>query len=201
MVFFQFGNKIFWYGQFKSRQCLFGRLGYGLQIWGIDSIKFFSHVHCWQLSGVPVLPATGKCMGARGPEIYGSPFKHSNEIIKAGYHKVQLDNTIFKFVNGEIGQSDAPLQYKPCTGQSIIPAAEMDRVRDQLIKAYGYNPGSWEEVSGKPRNYKILGRIDWNINAKNTMMFRFHATQGKSITNILRDNVRVTFRMKILEHK
>ena len=56
-----------------------------------DSIKFFSHIHCWQLSGVPVMPVTGAFMGAQGPDVYGSPFKHATEIVKAGYHKVQLD--------------------------------------------------------------------------------------------------------------
>ncbi len=56
-----------------------------------DSIKFFSHIHCWQLSGVPVLPTTGKSMGVSGPEVYGSLFKHSKEIIRPGYHKVHLE--------------------------------------------------------------------------------------------------------------
>ncbi|MCX6338126.1 MAG: hypothetical protein NT153_12755 [Bacteroidetes bacterium] len=56
-----------------------------------DSIKFFSHIHCWQLSGVPVLPTTGKSLGASGPEVYGSLFKHSKEIIHPGYHKVHLE--------------------------------------------------------------------------------------------------------------
>jgi putative alpha-1,2-mannosidase len=56
-----------------------------------DSIKFFSHIHDWQLSGVPVLPTTGKLYGAAGPDYYGSPFKHAKEIIKPGYHKVHLE--------------------------------------------------------------------------------------------------------------
>ena len=104
-----------------------------------------------------------------------------------------IKDKLFFFVNGEIGQSDAPLQYKPGTPQSIIPAAEMDRVKNHLINTFGYNPGAWEDVSGKPKNYKILARVDWNINSKNTLMARFHTTQGRSITNILRDNVRAQF--------
>ena len=104
-----------------------------------------------------------------------------------------IKDKLFFFINGEIGKSDAPLQYKPGTTQSIIPASEMDRVKNHLINTFGYNPGPWEDVSGKPNNYKILGRLDWNINSKNTLMFRFHTTQGKSITNILRDNVRAQF--------
>ncbi len=56
-----------------------------------DSIKCFSHVHGWQLSGIPVLPTTGDFKGHLGSNIYGSKFLHTTETIKAGYHKVVLD--------------------------------------------------------------------------------------------------------------
>ena len=56
-----------------------------------DSIKCFSHIHCWQLSGIPVLPTTGEFKGHLGAKVYGSKFSHDTEIIKAGYHKVVLD--------------------------------------------------------------------------------------------------------------
>ena len=56
-----------------------------------DSIKCLSHVHCWQLSGVPVLPTTGDFKGHLGSTIYGSKFSHENEVVKAGYHKVVLE--------------------------------------------------------------------------------------------------------------
>lgn len=56
-----------------------------------DSIKCFSHVHDWQLSGVPVMPTTGDFKGHLGNKAYGSLFSHNKEVIKAGYHKVVLD--------------------------------------------------------------------------------------------------------------
>ncbi|GAB3996614.1 hypothetical protein GCM10028807_39630 [Spirosoma daeguense] len=56
-----------------------------------DSIKCFSHVHGWQLSGIPVLPTTGDFKGHLGSNQYGSRFSHTKEVIKAGYHKVVLD--------------------------------------------------------------------------------------------------------------
>ena len=56
-----------------------------------DSIKCFSHVHGWQLSGVPVLPTTGEFQGHLTADKYGSKFSHEKEVIKAGYHKVVLD--------------------------------------------------------------------------------------------------------------
>ena len=56
-----------------------------------DSIKCFSHVHGWQLSGIPVMPTTGDFKGHLGSNQYGSKFSHTTETIKAGYHKVVLN--------------------------------------------------------------------------------------------------------------
>lgn len=56
-----------------------------------DEIRCFSHVHCWQLAGVPVLPTTGEMKGHEGMESYKSKFSHDKEVVKPGYHKVVLD--------------------------------------------------------------------------------------------------------------
>ncbi|KPM47083.1 GH92 family glycosyl hydrolase [Jiulongibacter sediminis] len=57
-----------------------------------DSIKCFSHIHAWQLSGIPVLPVSGEFKGHLGADVYGSSFSHDVEIVKPGYHKVVLDS-------------------------------------------------------------------------------------------------------------
>lgn len=55
-------------------------------------IRCFSHVHGWQLAGIPVLPTTGEMKGHLGMDEYQSTFSHDNEIAKPGYHKVTLDD-------------------------------------------------------------------------------------------------------------
>lgn len=55
-----------------------------------DTIRCFSHIHCWELSGIPVLPTTGVFKGQLGPDRYGSSYSHQQEIAKPGYHKVVL---------------------------------------------------------------------------------------------------------------
>lgn len=55
-----------------------------------DTIRFFSHVHAWQLSGVPVLPTTGPFKGHLGPFKYGSSYSHDYEFASPGYHGVLL---------------------------------------------------------------------------------------------------------------
>ncbi len=54
-------------------------------------VRGFSHVHGWQISGIPVLPATGVQAGHTGPDRYLSPFSHDSEIVRPGYHRLHLD--------------------------------------------------------------------------------------------------------------
>ncbi len=54
-------------------------------------IHGMSHVHAWQLSGVPVMPVTGEMTGPAGSKTYGSTFSHDTEVVRPGYHKAVLD--------------------------------------------------------------------------------------------------------------
>lgn len=60
-------------------------------LYGKLNIRCFSHVHCWQLAGVPVLPTTGPFKGHMGMDRYQSAFSHEAEIVQPGYHRVHLD--------------------------------------------------------------------------------------------------------------
>ncbi|AWV97114.1 GH92 family glycosyl hydrolase [Arcticibacterium luteifluviistationis] len=58
----------------------------------VDTIKGFSHIHAWQISGLSVMPVTFSEETTQ--TIYSdffSSFSHEKEIIKPGYHKVELD--------------------------------------------------------------------------------------------------------------
>jgi len=51
-----------------------------------DTIQCFSHIHCWQLAGLAVMPITGKTDVGN----YASKFSHDDEVVRPGYHKVRL---------------------------------------------------------------------------------------------------------------
>ena len=57
-----------------------------------DTIKGFSHIHAWQMSGISVMPVTTNkdSQGAIFKNFY-SKFNHDNEIVAPGYHQVRLD--------------------------------------------------------------------------------------------------------------
>jgi predicted alpha-1,2-mannosidase len=57
-----------------------------------DRIRAFSHIHAWQLSGIPVFPTTGAFQGHLGSETYGSAYSHDREQAEVGYHQVFLDD-------------------------------------------------------------------------------------------------------------
>jgi predicted alpha-1,2-mannosidase len=57
-----------------------------------DSIHCFSHVHAWQLCGIPMLPTLGEMRGSQGSDVYKSKFSHESEIAQAGYHSVLLED-------------------------------------------------------------------------------------------------------------
>lgn len=56
------------------------------------TVRCFSHVHAWQMSGIPVMPTVGEFKGHLGMDAYQSSFSHDTEIAKPGYHKVVLDD-------------------------------------------------------------------------------------------------------------
>ncbi|MBN2327109.1 MAG: GH92 family glycosyl hydrolase [Candidatus Omnitrophica bacterium] len=63
----------------------------------IDNIAGFSHIHSWVMGGVLVMPTTGKLQTQPGDqdkpdEGYRSRINHKNEIAKAGYYSVMLED-------------------------------------------------------------------------------------------------------------
>ena len=60
-------------------------------LYGSDSLRCFSHIHAWQLSGIPVMPIVGEMIGHKGMDAYKSKFSHETEVVRPGYHKLTLD--------------------------------------------------------------------------------------------------------------
>jgi predicted alpha-1,2-mannosidase len=115
----------------------------------LDSIKCFSHIHCWQLSGVPVLPTVGDFKGHLGAEIYGSKYSHDKEIVKAGYHKVVLDAYnitaeltsttrvgFHKYTFPKSAQSHILFDFSTFLGPSDTQKGFVKKVNNQEIEGY-----------------------------------------------------------------
>ncbi|MDR2039239.1 MAG: GH92 family glycosyl hydrolase [Bacteroidales bacterium] len=64
----------------------------GGYVYGESHIRCFSHIHSWQMSGIPVMPTTGAMKGHLGFEANKSSFSHEKETVQPGYHQVVLDD-------------------------------------------------------------------------------------------------------------
>ena len=53
-------------------------------------VRCFSHIHAWQMSGIPVMPTVGEFKGHLGMEAYKSTFSHEDETAFPGYHRIHL---------------------------------------------------------------------------------------------------------------
>ncbi|WP_315366498.1 TonB-dependent receptor domain-containing protein [Prevotella koreensis] len=58
--------------------------------------------------------------------------------------------------------------------------ADMEAVRNFMLKNYGYDTGSYTSFPSDEDNLKILARIDWNISQKHHLAVRFNHTNNTS---------------------
>ncbi len=56
-------------------------------------VRGFSHIHDWEMAGIPVMPIVGRMNGHEGNEAYKARFSHDREVVRAGYHKVVLEGS------------------------------------------------------------------------------------------------------------
>lgn len=57
--------------------------------------------------------------------------------------------------------------------------ARLDEMTQFLIENYKYNPGPYQGYSVKIPGYKLMTRVDWNINRNHALNVRFSRTQNK----------------------
>lgn len=112
-----------------------------------DTIKVFSHIHCWELSGIPVLPTTGVFKGQLGPDNYGSSYSHQQEIARPGYHKVvlkdygvtaELSSTtrvgFHKYTYPKSSASHILFDFTTMLGSSETQSARVKKISNQSIE-------------------------------------------------------------------
>lgn len=58
---------------------------------------------------------------------------------------------------------------------------DMKNVKNFVMNKYGYNPGAYENFPNfESKNYKLLARIDWNINMNHKLTARFNYVDSKN---------------------
>jgi outer membrane receptor protein involved in Fe transport len=94
-----------------------------------------------------------------------------------------IKNKLFFFVTGEAEQRSTPgILWKP-TKAGVTPDANTSRanydslakLRNYLKTKYNYETGAFENFDNfEVKNYKVFGRIDWNITDKHSLSLRYN---------------------------
>jgi predicted alpha-1,2-mannosidase len=120
----------------------------------INNIAGFSHIHSWTMAGLLVMPTAGKLEIQPGTEAnpdlgYRSRFRHENEVARAGYYSVLLDDHKIK----------AELTTTTRTGfhRYTFPKTDSARILVDLLtpSEYGYEI-SWAHIK-KVNDHEIEG--------------------------------------------
>lgn len=97
---------------------------------------------------------------------------------------------LFFFVNGEyqdnvtagptrLARPDENTEYGSGTDYNRPLASDMERIRDFVRRNFGYDTGDYANYDINTPAYKIMARMDWNINANNTLNLRVSHTHYK----------------------
>ncbi len=105
-----------------------------------------------------------------------------------------IKNKLFFFVNFEYENNVSPGQsrkaYDGSEGEWTVdvgknsqfnrPTKEfMEEVKTYLKDTYNYDPGRYEDYSIQIPNYKVMARLDWNINKDHKFNLRYSYTKNK----------------------
>ena len=94
-----------------------------------------------------------------------------------------IKNKLFFFVNAEKVDISVPGIVWKATRAGVTPDANTSRVRataldsvsNYLQTKYGYETGPYENLGNfQTNNEKLLGRIDWIVNTKHSVSFRYN---------------------------
>ena len=101
-----------------------------------------------------------------------------------------IKDKLFFFVNGEMAKiptvvnrwrgSDEDHPADPDNYLSRTTLADLQSVKDYVAQKYGYDTGSYTAFPADESNYKLLARLDWNINDKHHLAFRYNYTKNRN---------------------
>ncbi|MFN4284626.1 MAG: carboxypeptidase regulatory-like domain-containing protein [Lacibacter sp.] len=118
--------------------------------------------------------------------------QRSNRVIGATVGGPIIKDKLFFFLGGEYELETRPgITWTPTGGSganniSRVTVADLQAVSDTLRRRYGYETGRFDNFRNfETENYKVFGRIDWNISKVHKATFRYNEMVGTNdiITN------------------
>jgi len=99
-----------------------------------------------------------------------------------------IKNKLFFFVNGEYEKILVPpaTSYVPTGGTaagsqtSNVSADSLNKFSNYLKSAYGYETGGYVQPNFGKSNYKVIGRLDWNINTVHKLTLKYNQFENNN---------------------
>lgn len=93
-----------------------------------------------------------------------------------------VKDKVFFFANAEIQDDETPAPfetqlYTQEDGRASV--ADLENLRNTVINQYGYDPGTFGDVSDQLEGLKLFGKLDFNLNATNTLTLRHQYTKAE----------------------
>ena len=98
-----------------------------------------------------------------------------------------IKNKLFFFVNAEYSQTPSvAIRWRASEDGkgvndkylSYASVADMELVKDFVKETYGYETGSYTDFPADKQNFKMLARVDWNINDNHRLAVRYNYTNN-----------------------
>ena len=129
----------------------------------------------------------------RGDAINGSAIDGAREIDRKTTYGFTFGGPIIKdklhfFVNGEMSKIPTVVNRWRASDDGVADAsnylsrtsvADMQTVSDYVKNKYNYDTGSYTDFPADENNYKLLARVDWNINDKHHLAVRYNFTKNR----------------------
>ena len=99
-----------------------------------------------------------------------------------------IKNKLFFFVNGEMEKKPTVANRWRGSEDGVADAdnyisrttnSDLAEVSNAVKTIYGYNTGSWTNFPADENNYKVLARLDWNINDNHHLAVRYNYTKNR----------------------
>ncbi len=99
-----------------------------------------------------------------------------------------IKDKLFFFVNGEMTKQPTIVNMWRASQNGVaVPdqyisrttLADLERVSNHVKSKYGYDTGSWTNFPADENNYKLLARLDWNINHDHHLALRYNYTKNR----------------------
>jgi len=125
----------------------------------------------------------------RGSEIAGQKASNPKFVSKVFGGSIGgpiIKNKVFYFINGEYETKppSAGITWSPKGGSgegnvSDVTVDSLKAVQNYLNSTFKYDPGVYDNFPAfKNENYKILGKVDWNISTKHKLTIKYSDFKG-----------------------